>query len=385
MNKNRSLLKGWKWTELGEVSRVFAGGTAPQNKIYFASTGIPFFRVSDLSVKGRTLSLQKSRDYLSVKKIAELRLVAAKKGTVIFPKSGAAIATNNRGILGVDGYIVSHFMALEANSKTTPEWLYYTLCQINMMEYIENPGYPSLKKTVVEKIKIPIPPLAEQKRIMQMLERQLATAEKARIAAEKRLSDMNALSAAILHAVFSSAESQKWQRKKIGEVCEATRGTSITKQDTIAGKYPVIAGGQTPAYFHNQFNREGKTITISGSGAYAGFTAYHTTPIFASDCTTLQIPQEDNLLVKFLFLSLKSRQADIYKAQTGGSQPHVYCRDIIKMEIAFPPLAEQKRIVQMLERQLAPAKKLQVAIAVELDEINILPAAFLRQALAIRL
>ena len=170
----------------------------------------------------------------------------------------------------------------------------------------------------------------------------------------------------------------KWQQKQIGDVCEATRGTSITKKEVVDGKYPVIAGGQTPAYFHNQFNREGKTITISGSGAYAGFTAYHKTPIFASDCTTLQIPKEDNLLTKFLFLSLKSRQADIYKMQTGAAQPHVYCRDIAKMEIAFPPLAEQKRIVQILERQLETVEKARIAAEKRLSEANALSAGILR-------
>ena len=173
----------------------------------------------------------------------------------------------------------------------------------------------------------------------------------------------------------------KWQQRQIGDVCEATRGTSITKKEVVDGKYPVIAGGQTPAYFHNQFNREGKTITISGSGAYAGFTAYHKTPIFASDCTTLQIPKEDNLLTKFLFLSLKSRQADIYKMQTGAAQPHVYCRDIAKMEIAFPPLAEQKRIVQILERQLETVEKARIAAEKRLSEANALSAAILRAAL----
>ena len=66
-------------------------------------------------------------------------------------------------------------------------------------------------------------------------------------------------------------KSAKWPMAALGDVCEVKRGQSITKKQVIAGGIPVIAGGQQPAYFHNQSNRTGKIITISGSGAYAGF------------------------------------------------------------------------------------------------------------------
>jgi len=87
----------------------------------------------------------------------------------------------------------------------------------------------------------------------------------------------------------------------LGEVCEIEKGTSITKAKITNGNVPVIAGGQQPAYYHNQSNRNGQTITISASGAYAGFVNYFETPIFASDCTTIKAKNENNLLTKFVF------------------------------------------------------------------------------------
>ncbi|MGI9348141.1 MAG: restriction endonuclease subunit S, partial [Gammaproteobacteria bacterium] len=134
-----------------------------------------------------------------------LHLVKAKKGAVIFPKSGAAIATNNRGILGVDGYVVSHLMVLEAKKDIViPEWLYWSLCQIDMMEYNGNISYPALQKAVVEKIKIPLPPPKEQKQIVSLLEQQMLAVEKSRIAAEEELQAIRALPAALLRKVLIS-------------------------------------------------------------------------------------------------------------------------------------------------------------------------------------
>ena len=59
--------------------------------------------------------------------------------------------------------------------------------------------------------------------------------------------------------------------KPLGEVSELDRGKTITAKTKSAGTIPVISGGQAPAYYNSEFNRDGETITIAGSGAYAGF------------------------------------------------------------------------------------------------------------------
>ena len=89
-------------------------------------------------------------------------------------------------------------------------------------------------------------------------------------------------------------------------------------------------------------------ITVSSSGAYAGFVSFHDHPIFASDCFTV-VSKDSNLNQKFLFHLLKSKQQTIYQMQTGGGQPHVYVRDFDDFEIPLPPIALQQNIVDELE------------------------------------
>ena len=141
----------------------------------------------------------------------------------------------------------------------------------------------------------------------------------------------------------------KWPMVELGEVCEIKKGSAITKKQIEGGEIPVIAGGQKPAYFHNEFNREGKTITISASGAYAGFVNYFEKPIFASDCSTIQSLDENNLMTKFVHLLLHGKQDEIYKFQIGMGQPHVYPKDLKKFQIPLPPLEVQEKIVAELD------------------------------------
>jgi type I restriction enzyme M protein len=151
------------------------------------------------------------------------------------------------------------------------------------------------------------------------------------------------------YRVATDYSKAKWEMVELGEVCEVKKGSAITKKDSIEGFVPVIAGGQSPAYYHNQSNRFGKTITVSASGAYAGFINYFKIPIFASDCSTIQSKNETTIKTEFVFNILKGIQEKIYKLQTGGGQPHVYSKDLIKLKIPLPPLEIQEQIVSELD------------------------------------
>lgn len=141
---------------------------------------------------------------------------------------------------------------------------------------------------------------------------------------------------------------QVWATDKLvflSDVAKIQKGTSITKEKTKEGNIPVIAGGKDVAYFHNQSNRKGNVITISASGAYAGFVNHFNDPIFASDCNTIQSLNENTFRTKVLYEFLKNIQDVIYSLQKGQAQPHVYGEDLSKIKIPLPPMDVQNKIV----------------------------------------
>ncbi len=126
------------------------------------------------------------------------------------------------------------------------------------------------------------------------------------------------------------------------------KGKSITEKEAIAGTYKVIAGGKTFAYKHNEYNREENTITISASGANAGFVNLWREKIFASDCTTIRANSDIETL--YIFNYLQSIQQDIFDLARGSAQPHVYPDDIKSLKIPLPPLDVQAQIVAECEK-----------------------------------
>ena len=152
--------------------------------------------------------------------------------------------------------------------------------------------------------------------------------------------------------------SGEWEMKRLGDVVKISKGQLITEKHAISGVIPVIAGGKKPAYFHNKSNRIGKTITISASGASAGYVAFFDEPIFASDCST--ISEGNDYSIEFIYSRLLLKQEIIFKAQTGGAQPHIHAVDLMPIEVGIPHLAEQTAIASVLsdmDAELADLEK----------------------------
>ena len=157
--------------------------------------------------------------------------------------------------------------------------------------------------------------------------------------------------------------------KPLGEVAELKRGTSITKKTSTEGKYPVISGGQQPAYYIDTFNREGETITVAGSGAYAGFVMYWNEPIFVSDAFSIKA-NEEQVLPRYIYHFLLNIQEKIHDLKAGGGVPHVYAKDVARFCIPIPcptdtkkSLEIQRKLVEILDK----FTELEAELEAELD------------------
>ena len=135
----------------------------------------------------------------------------------------------------------------------------------------------------------------------------------------------------------------KYPLVKLGSFAEIAKGKSITKAETKEGNVKVVAGGVDYAYLHNVANREANTITISASGANAGYVNFWEEPIFASDCTTVR--GRNDIETLFLYNFLQSIQDQIYYLQKGAAQPHVYPNDIADLQI---PQIEETKMQQIV-------------------------------------
>lgn len=112
----------------------------------------------------------------------------------------------------------------------------------------------------------------------------------------------------------------------LGEYLSAVKGKALLAKDAIEGNVPVIAGGLSPATYHNVANTKAPVLTISASGANAGYVALWHVDVWSSDSSYIDSNMTEN--VYFWYAMLKTRQKEIFDAQTGSAQPHIYPKNI---------------------------------------------------------
>lgn len=158
---------------------------------------------------------------------------------------------------------------------------------------------------------------------------------------------------------------EDWEALPLGNLVEIKKGSLITSSTLSKGDIPVIAGGKQPAYYHNMANRFGSCVTISASGANAGFVNFFSEPIFASDCSTIE--ENKNISLRFIYYQLKLIQNRIYYLQTGGAQPHIHPSDIKPLIFPFPKKQEQIAIATALSETDELIQKLDKLITKKKD------------------
>ena len=125
-----------------------------------------------------------------------------------------------------------------------------------------------------------------------------------------------------------------WREGKLGELCQFKRGKGLLSKNAIPGDVPVVAGGLGPSCYHDVSNTKAPVITISGSGANAGFMRMYHQEVWASDCSFIDVTCENWLFV-YCFLAINSHL--LKHAQTGAVQPHVKPADIHDFDLVIPP------------------------------------------------
>lgn len=125
-----------------------------------------------------------------------------------------------------------------------------------------------------------------------------------------------------------------WEKICLGELVCFKRGKTITKKEIIEGNIPVVAGGTEPAYYCNNSNTGNRVITISASGANAGYTRMYFEKIWASDCSFIDCSMTNYF--HFVYCHLIANKIAIDNLQKGAAQPHVYPKDINALALCCP-------------------------------------------------
>ena len=160
-----------KWTnvEIRQVAEVASGFGFPRKYQGKTNEEVPFFKVGDMNLHGNERCMTITTNTISSETLKKLKAKAFPQGTIIFPKIGAAIATNKKRMLTMLSVVDNNVMGLIPSQHIEKCYLYYWMQQFDLRSISNIGPVPSMRKTEVEKILIPLPPISEQRRIVEIL------------------------------------------------------------------------------------------------------------------------------------------------------------------------------------------------------------------------
>lgn len=125
-----------------------------------------------------------------------------------------------------------------------------------------------------------------------------------------------------------------WKRGSLSDVCEFKRGKNITSSEMQEGNVSVISAGLEPSGYHSCSNVRGVNVTMSSSGANAGYIAIHYSDIWAADCSYIEESTTGNIY--YVYELLNNIRTVINNFQRGAAQPHVYPKDVNRIKLILP-------------------------------------------------
>ena len=347
----------WPMVKLREVAEIGAGNSAPQNKELFENGKYPFCRTSDVGAVHISDNFKEIKDFLNDKGIERLRL--SKKDTILLPKSGASTFLNHRVMLAIDSYVSSHLATIYSDRrKMLPKFLFYLFLLVDAKKLTNNQDYPSLRLPEISKIKIPLPPLAVQEKIVAELDGYQRVIEGARLA--------------IANWKPSIPINPDWPMVKLGDVCRINPRFSDSLIDneevsfvpmsavgagngsidlSIKRTYAEVKKGYTPFSSHDVIFA--KITPCMENGKVAVIPPLTKKTVFGStEFHVLRSRSElDSRFLYYIVSCDNFRQVAAENMTGTAGQKRVPASFLKNSEIPLPPLEVQQQIVAEIAKE----------------------------------
>lgn len=129
------------------------------------SGAVPWFKISDMTAPWNEFRLTSAATMVSVGQISQRGVSPWTAGTVVFPRVGAAVLTEKKRILAVDALCDENHLAVLPTPAFVPEYVLAFFENMKLASLVQAGAVPSLNMRLIRSLRIPVPPLSEQRRL----------------------------------------------------------------------------------------------------------------------------------------------------------------------------------------------------------------------------
>lgn len=392
---------GWKIEKLGEVCHVIGGGTPSKVNNKFYNGSILWATVRDMK-----------SDIIKDTEHKITRNAVENSSTNIIPKGNIIIATRvglgKICLIEYDTAINQDLKGIIPKDKSVLSvgYLYQWFNSISHLIVEEGTGatVQGVKLPFIKDLKIPLPPLKEQHRIIVILDEALTAITKAKNYADQNLKYVNELYESYLQCVFAN-KGEGRKDNKIQDITKVVNGYSFDSKDfscrnliksvkiTNVGVKQFIE--ETNNYLPEKYKdnlidyqvKEGNIVialtrTIIAAGLKVAIVPKSYNDALLNQRVAALIPNNKLIKQRYLYYFLCTDTVAKYVKSNVNTlmQPNLSINDLKNLLVPCPPLSEQQSIVQKLDSLSTECKKLESIYQQKIKDLEELKKSILQKA-----
>lgn len=404
----------WQWIYWGACGNFQAGNTFKNEYQGYTDLPIPFYKVGSLKYSDSRGILFDESNTIDGEILHKLKAKLIPAHSIIFAKIGEAIRLNRRSVNEIPCCIDNNMMSFKAGAFCLDWYAYWWSTSIDLYVYTNATTVPAIRKADLEKIPFPLPPLAEQERIVTRIENLFARLDEAEEKIRAALAVFDRRRAALLRAAFTGRLTaawrtahgrslDEWEQTEVKNICKEIKVGIVIKPSqyyTTADKgVPAFRSANVREFRVDNFDwvyldergqkenprsivHTGDILIVrSGNPGTAcvvteEFDGYNAIDIL------IAVPKPDKVDSNFLCAYTNSpigRQL-VEANKRGMALAHFNVSKYSKLPISLPTLDEQREIVRVLDEAFAREAQARAAAEAALAAVPKLRRAVLARA-----
>ncbi|WP_198304819.1 restriction endonuclease subunit S [Arcobacter vandammei] len=404
MSELYELPKGWEWKKLGELAKFQSGGTPSRsNKAYWENGDIPWVKISDIT---DDMYVSKTEEFITKSGLDNSSAKLFSKGTILY----TIFATIGKiGILDIEATTNQAISGIQPNENIDLFYMYYGLKFItNEIQKISvGVAQNNINLTKLKEQWFPLPPLEEQKRIVEKLDLLFAKIDKAILLHQKNIDESDIFMASVLNDIFEELE-EKYEKKYLDNIAfliDGDRGVNYPKKEEFfEDEFCLFLNAKNVTkngfiFLENQFItkekdnilRKGKLdredLIITTRGTIGNVAIYDKSINFDnirinSGMAIIRLKDKNSIYNRYIYKYLFSPQFINYlkDVQSGSAQPQITIKNLKEAEVSLPPLETQQKVVSYLDEISSKIEKIKELQKSKMQSLKELKASILDKA-----
>lgn len=390
--------------KLGEIVDFYSGYGFPKNLQGKKTGKYPFYKVGDISknVQNGFSHLLLCDNYIDDTDLLALKGVLLPQSTLVFAKIGEALKLNRRALTKELCLVDNNVVGIKAKTdKCLDLYLFYYFKTIKLEKYSRATTVPSVRKSDIELIPIPLPPPSTQHAIVSRIEALFAELDKGVQHLRTAQQQIKTYRQAVLNHWLNN-EDGKWEMVKLGEVADAIdpepshRTPKIQKDgipfvsikdcdyitNTINLKTARLVSKDILTEHKERYSIKEGDFVIGKIGTIGNPVNVILPQEYALSANVVLIQPTDKINAKFLYNAFRSNivEKQLFDGKKATTQAAFGIKKVRLIEIPLPPLTEQQRIVNEIESRLLQATASETYIENALQQAEALRQSILKKA-----